>query len=136
MQGGQRHFLSWCDNTIVDKQEYIFKSFRKRGRRPKMIKPVDLDYIHQKDGYYDGKIFFSFDKVTYTFVDNEEVVVLHYDSVKNSLFLKGHKIVSLNQHPDLELYLSKFKKCLIENSKTEKFVKPFDAVISSLCRAN
>lgn len=120
----------------MEKQEYIFKAQRKRGRKPKNAKPIDLDYIHKKDGYYDGKIFYSYDKVTYTFVDKEEVIVLHFDSTKSSLFLKGHKVLSMDMHPELEYYLSKFKKCLLDNPKTERFVKPFDALISSLCDIN
>ena len=122
--------------VIMEKQEYIFESQRKRSRKKKALKPLDLEYIHQKDGFYDGKIFYSHDKVTHTFVHNDEVIVLHYDLTKNSIFLKGHKIISVDSHPDLEYYLAKFKKCLLDNPKTLKFVRPFDLLLSSLCETN
>ena len=118
------------------RHEYIFESERRRGRKKKVTAPRDLDSTHQKNGYYDGKIFYSDDKVTYTFVSEDEVVVLHFDLNRHSLFLKGHKISSLDIRENLQEFLGQFKKCLMDNPHTQKFVKPFDAVVSSLCETN
>lgn len=117
----------------MKKQQYIDESPRRRGRKRKPTEPLDIEQVHQKNGFYDGKIFFSYDKVTYTFVyEGTEVIVLHFDLNKSALFLKGHRLVSLDIHPELQTFLAQFKRCLMDNPKTQKFVKPFDTVVSTL----
>ena len=113
-------------------EEYIYEPHSHRGRRKKAGTPVDLERIHEKNGHYDGKIFYSATKVTYTFVEGNEVVVLHFDLEKNALFLKGHKITALSDHPQLSVLLVRFKQCLTENPKTKIFVKPFETALISL----
>lgn len=118
------------------RKEYIYEPSTRRGRRRKISSPLNLARIYKKNGYYDGKIFYSSDKVTYTFLYQDEVIVLHFDLNRNSLFLKGHKITSLDMRDDLEEFLTMFKACLQDNPKTQKFVKPVDAAVSNLCDTN
>jgi hypothetical protein len=91
-----------------------------------------LEKIFQKHGYYDGKIFYSGNRATYTFIHDDEVIVLHLDLDKKSLFLKGHKIMSLEDHPQLSQFLGQFKKCLQENPQTKEFVGSYDAIVFAL----
>ena len=92
-----------------------------------------LEKIFQKHGSYDGKIFCSDSRATYTFIHEDEVIVLHLDLDKKALFLKGHKITSLQDHPRLSEFLSQFKKCLQENPQTKEFVRSYDAIVVALC---
>jgi hypothetical protein len=94
---------------------------------------AELERIHEKDGYYDGKLFYSKDRVTYTFVSKGEVISLHLDLLRNALFLKGHRISTFEDHSNLAEFLSRFKKCLLDNAKTKKFVPTYDTIVSGLC---
>ena len=116
----------------MSKQEYIYEPHSHRGRKKNPNKPVDLERLHRRNGHYDGKIFYSVDKVTYTFVHEGDVIALHFDLEKAVLFFKGHKILSLDAHPNLRAFLSRFKQCLTDNPKTAKFVKPYESVLASL----
>ncbi len=91
-----------------------------------------LEKIFQKHGYYDGKIFYSGSRATYTFIQDDEVIVLHLDLDKKALFLKGHKITSLEDHPRLSQFLGQFRKCLQENPQTKEFVRCYDAIVFAL----
>ena len=117
---------------IMVTKEYIYEPSRRRGRKRKLSTPLNLERIYKKNGSYDGKVFYSADKVTYTFLYEDDVIVLHFDMNRNNLYLKGHKITSLDMRENLEEFLTMFKKSLQDNPKTEKFVKPFDTVVSKL----
>ena len=93
---------------------------------------VNLEKVYQKNGVYDGKLFFSADKATYTFLFDNEVIVLHLDLPRKVLFLKGHKVQSMNQHAKLALFLDRFRQCLQENIETEPFVEIYDTIIAEL----
>ena len=92
----------------------------------------NLEKFFEKDGYYDGKIFCSPSRATYTFICDDEVIVLHLDLDKKALFLKGHKITSRKDHPQLSEFLTRFKKCLQGNPQTKEFVRSYEAIVSSL----
>lgn len=96
----------------------------------------DLEKIFEKDGYYDGKIFYSGTRATYTFIHEDEVISLHLDLEKNAIFFKGHKITSLDTHPNLSDFLGKFRQCILDNPHTQDFIKVYDAVISGLCKTS
>jgi len=118
------------------REHYINETNKKRGRKKKVSYPKDLEHIHQKNGYFDEKIFYSADRVTYTFLNDDDVIVLHYDVNTDHLFLKGHRIKNIHAHPHLHEFLTKFKKCLMDNPKTKKFVTSIDKVITSLIEAH
>lgn len=118
--------------TVMSKSKYISEAATRRGRRKKPGVPLDLERIHQRNGYFDGKIFYAPDRATYTFLYDDQVMVLHFDLSRRALYLKGHKIQSLDDHPQLEQMLSVFKDCLSQNPKTKDFVKFFDECVAAL----
>ncbi len=115
----------------MQKQEYIPQGGKRRGRKP-ASEAASVEKVHKKNGYYDGKIFYAADKVTYTFVHDDAVMILHFDLTRQTLFLKGHRVTSLDFHPDLAEFLGRFRKCLDDNVKTKGFIRPFDCLVSSL----
>lgn len=91
-----------------------------------------LDGILNREGYHSGRLFHSKDKATYTFVNDDEVIALHFDMNRGDLFIKGHKISSLMDHAQLEEFLVRFKKALMEQHAFTGLVKAFDAAVGRL----
>lgn len=91
-----------------------------------------LEKVHNQQTYYDGKIFYAANKVTYTFVFEEEVEVLHFDRDRHALFFKGHRIEFLSIHPNIKEFLSDFRRLLEENPQTKEFLGPFDETVEHL----
>lgn len=116
---------------MVGKQ-YISQRSRRAAQRREALSRNNLELAYKKNGYFDGKIFYAPDRVTHTFLDGDDVVVLHFDLNRNSLYFKGHRVTSLKGHDRLSGYLVLFKKCLQDNPRTRKFVRPFDAVMAAL----
>ncbi|MBU0506901.1 MAG: hypothetical protein ABII18_11550 [bacterium] len=111
-------------------QEHELKKHQKRSRKKQP--PVSLDEIHKKNGYYDGNIFFAQDKATYTFLHENNVTVIHLDALRLSFYLNGHKINSIEDHPDLPDFLAQFKRCLCQNPQTEHLIKPFQTIVAHI----
>lgn len=120
----------------MGKQLYIDQTPRRRGRKRKPVRSLAIEEVHQKNGYYDGKVFFSQDRATYTFVYQNEVIVLHFDLTKGQIYFKGHKLTSLDIHPEMLTFLAQFKKSLLDNPKTARFVQPFDTIMTMLNELN
>ncbi|MBI2340711.1 MAG: hypothetical protein HYU99_10185 [Deltaproteobacteria bacterium] len=72
-------------------------------------------------GVYDGKMFYTHDKVTYTFVDNKEVVSLHFDKKRQAIFYRGHNIANLNLTDDQKRHLDRFAEELDKDPQTKSF---------------
>lgn len=117
--------------SMVIAKAYVHEPSRIR-RREKQPVPLDLEKVHKKNGYYDGKIFYSESKVTYTLLLGEEVVVLHFDLSRNALYYKGHHLTHMRPDENTLELLTQFKQCLQDNPKTQKFVKPFEKVVSQI----
>ena len=83
--------------------------------------PPTLAKAFKKNGLYDGKVFHSEDKVTYTFLTDQEVVSLHFDLKRSSIFYKGHKIENLELTPEQKGQLEQFAKVLQEKPETASF---------------
>lgn len=98
--------------------------------------PLELGKVYKKNGYFDGTVFYAQDKATFTFLDGDEVIVLHLDATRRFLYLKGHKITDPHTHPQLEKYLGMFKDRLRGNAGTKKFVKAFEAALADLLESN
>lgn len=96
------------------------------------IPTADLDSILLKKGYRSGRLFRSQNKATYTFVEDDEVIALHFDLDRHDLFLKGHKLAGLTDHPHLENFLARFKKALTEENVPSEFLSAFDKAVSKL----
>ncbi|MDO8520340.1 MAG: hypothetical protein Q7T11_09315 [Deltaproteobacteria bacterium] len=84
-----------------------------------------LEDAYKKDGNYDGKIFHSEDKVTYTFLTDQEVVSLHYDLKRDTIFYKGHKIDNMELDENMQKQLEKLGKVLREKPEMASFALPY-----------
>jgi hypothetical protein len=91
-----------------------------------------LDSFFQKNGVYDGKLFFSKDRVTYTFIFETEAVALHLDAAKQALFIRGHRVMSLDGQPQYALFLKRFRHALTAEPKTAALLRVFDSVLETL----
>lgn len=83
----------------------------------------------KKRGAYDGKMFHAKDKVTYTFVANEEVVSLHFDRSRQTIFYKGHNISNIDLKPEQVEYLEQFREALEEDPETSNMVHAYNEVL-------
>jgi hypothetical protein len=96
-------------------------------------KTLPLENIYQKNGHFDGKLFHAKDTMTYTFLFQGEVIVLHFDKARRCLFLKGHRISDLTNQPDLVDHLKRFKMAMLADPEADGFVQAFGAVLAGLC---
>lgn len=81
--------------------------------------------LFKKDGVLDGKMFHAAEKVTYTFVSNNEVISLHFDRLKQTIFYKGHNINNISLTPTQRSHLDLFKKELSKKGETHSFLRPY-----------
>lgn len=86
--------------------------------------PPILAKAFKKNGLYDGKLFHSEDKVTYTFLTDQEVVSLHFDLKSGAIFYKGHKLENFELAPEQKQHLQQFLKVL-EKPETAVFAKAY-----------
>lgn len=104
-------------------KEKVEESHIQNRPAPGFTPPV-LENAFKKDGLYDGKLFHSEDKVTYTFLTDQEVVSLHFDLKSEAIFYKGHKIENLELDPEQRKHLQQFAKVL-EKPETAAFTKAY-----------
>ncbi len=81
--------------------------------------------LFKKDGVLDGKMFHTTEKATYTFISNNEVISLHFDREKKTIFYKGHNISNLSLTPLQLSHLELFKKELGKKGEMQSFVRPY-----------
>ncbi|OGQ08939.1 MAG: hypothetical protein A3G32_02180 [Deltaproteobacteria bacterium RIFCSPLOWO2_12_FULL_40_28] len=96
--------------------------------RPYVESPA-LSYYFQPQGLYDGKVFFTRVKVTYTFVFEKELVVLHFDRSKKSLFFKGHNLENMPFEASLEEHFLRFQKVMESKPETKKMLSAFNEAL-------
>lgn len=90
-----------------------------------------LEKAFQKHGAYDGKLFHSTDKVTYTFVADQEVISLHFDRLRKTIFYQGHNIDNLILGTEQIGYLEQFSQTITKNHETSDFVVPYSETLQS-----
>ena len=90
--------------------------------------------LFKKDGVLDGKIFHTAEKVTYTFVSNNEVISLHFDRSRQTIFYKGHNINNLSLTPTQISHLELFKKELEKKGDTKIFVDPYKQALEKFLK--
>ena len=71
-----------------------------------------LGKYFEPHGLYDGKMFHSQDKVTYIFISESEVVTIHFDLNRKTLFYNGHNIVNMTLREQEKENLSLFHEAL------------------------
>jgi hypothetical protein len=114
----------------MENKEYIYEP--QTQKQKKKNGAWSLERVCNQKRYYDGKIFYGADRVTYTFVDDDEVVVLHFDVSRQTLFFKGHRVESLAIHSQMKEFLSSFKERLLENEQTKEFLESFEMAVAHL----
>lgn len=92
----------------------------------------ELESIIKGGGYDNGRLFTAQTKATYTFIYETEVISLHFDAIKQILFLKGHKITNLANHPHLSEFLTRFKMALLQHRSAKKLLISFDVALLRL----
>lgn len=96
--------------------------------RPYVESPA-LSYYFQPQGFYDGKVFFTRSKVTYTFVFEKELIVLHFDKAKKSLFFKGHNLENIAFETPLEEHFLRFQEIMGSKPETKKMLSAFNEAL-------
>lgn len=89
----------------------------------------NYDHLFKKHGVLDGKMFYTSDKVTYTFVDNDEVISLHFDINRKTIFYKGHNISNVELTPLQCQHLIQFKNELEKHGETGSFVLAYSNLL-------
>ena len=98
--------------------------------RPYFARP-GYGRFFKKHGVFDGKMFHSHDKVTYTFVTHSEVISLHFDLLKKTIFYKGHNIANIHLKPEQLVHLELFEKELSKSPGLHNFAKSYSQILDS-----
>lgn len=96
------------------------------------IEPPALGNIFKKRGEFDGKLFHSSKKATYTFVEQQEVIALHFDKERKSIFYKGHNISNIRLSDVQRQHLELFQKALEKNPKTQPMVSAYKQALKAI----
>lgn len=92
------------------------KSGQQRSRAGLAPKPyVDnptLGTLFHKKGVYDGKLFHAGDKITYTFIDEREVISIHFDKRRGCIYYNGHSLTNLELTPQKISHLEQLREAL------------------------
>ena len=83
-----------------------------------------------------GKLFYDSEQATYTFLFEDEVICLHYDQRRQSLFLNGRRVSQLLDDANLLQFLAGFKKVLLEHKVGSTFMRAFDLQVSQIFMEN
>jgi len=116
---------------MVQKQTHERKA--KPSARPYVQIPT-YGKLFQPRGVYDGKMFHSGSKITYTFVYKKEVVSLHYDRQRKAIFYKGHSVANMKLSADQIQHLQRFGSELQRNDQTRTFANAFNKILKSLLK--
>ena len=72
------------------------------------------------------------DRLTYTFVLEQEVASIHFDRVKKEIFFKGHNIHNLELNEAQIGALEAFKQILKVEERGKPFSKDYEATLGAL----
>jgi len=89
-----------------------------------------LGSLFKKHGVYDGRIFCSADKVTYTFVSHKEVISLHFDRARKEIYYQGHNIRNLKLNAKEIQHLKQLKLALGKEATASHFISAFEEVLN------
>ncbi|MCP5464082.1 MAG: hypothetical protein H7A33_03560 [Deltaproteobacteria bacterium] len=91
-----------------------------------------LENIFSPNGNFDGRLFVSDEKVTYTYIDESEILVWHLDCEKQALYFKGHCLTHFADLESNQAGVSKFKKALFSVERADYFLKTLDKALASI----
>ncbi|MBX7148651.1 hypothetical protein K1X76_06155 [bacterium] len=102
--------------------------------------PVEKPAVGQyfkKNGHFDGRLFHSMDKVTYTFISQaKEVISLHFDKTRNAIFYKGHNVANTPINAEQWDHLEKFKSAIASSNETKKFIIDITELLNKIKNEN
>lgn len=108
------------------REKGLQKVSHKKKQPPVLPQVTALGKLFRKKGCFDGKIFHFGDKVTYTFISEEkEVVSLHFDRQKQTIYHQGHNVANLALTPNQLNYMEQFSIELAKKPETKDFIQPF-----------
>lgn len=125
---GVSDFMSKQTQTTTGKNKML-----KVAVKPVTLESTDLDHVLHKNGYFDGKLFYAHDKATYTFIHDDDVITLHLDQTRKTLFFQGHKVTDLSFYPHLGEFIAVFKKLLMQNDQAHHLANALDGALLTLC---
>lgn len=112
------------------KEKQLEEQNHEQFLRPYFARP-NYGRFFKKHGIFDGKMFQSNDKLTYTFVTHSEVISLHFDRIKKTIFYKGHNIANINLGPDQLMHLGLFEKEIAKQPNLHEFQETFSQILDS-----
>lgn len=125
LQTVQEQQQNWREPVVHFKQE------PNEWVRPNVVSP-QFGSFFKKRGVYDGKVFSSDTKVTYTFVSHNEVISLHFDKSRKMLFYNGHSISNIQPSPEIFHHLKTFEKVLHHKDEFSSFAKALTQVLKGM----
>lgn len=105
------------------------------GRAPvkPYVQPPTFDRIFKKHGMYDGKLFTAPNRVTYTFVAEKEVVSIHFDLLRKTIFYKGHNVANILPLDSAQLqHVGQFRHALEKDPAGHPFIQGFDTTLQEV----
>lgn len=98
------------------------RSRRVEGK-PKMAPPDSVLAVHE-------------DRVTYTFILDDEVVSIHFDRMRGEIFFKGHGIHNLRLTDRQKEALYQMEAVLMQDSRAKSLVSDYSATLDRLLADN
>jgi hypothetical protein len=118
------------EKTLPELQE----SKKSEEARPYVSIPA-FGKFFKKNGIYDGKLFHSAEKVTYTFLmDREEIVSLHFDKNRRAIFYKGHSIANIELSSEQMVHLDQFRQEIEKDPSANHFLKEYTEVLNQFLK--
>lgn len=93
------------------------------------VQVPNIEKIFEPHGIYDGKMFYTSDRVTYTFVDKKEVVSLHFDKNRQAIFYRGHNIINLSLTDEQKNHLGRFAKEMEKDPQTRALAADYSKAL-------
>lgn len=109
------------NNEIENFEQTILEATSDNGQR-----------VAQSSSGFLGKLFFDSEQATYTFLCDDEVICLHYDQRRQSIFLNGRRVNTLLDDARMPEFLAGLKKALLEHKVESVFLRAFDLQVSQI----
>ncbi len=91
-----------------------------------------LENLFNAGSQYDGQLMHSRDRVTYTFLTQTDVVSLHFDRVRKTIYYKGHNVQNMVLTNEHKKHLEDFALA-IEN-QAKPFLKAYKQTLKSFVK--
>lgn len=109
----------------------MYEVERGNEEQPIALPRPGFGQLFKKHGALDGKMFHAQNKVTYTFVADEEVISLHFDKARKTIFYKGHNIANLELTEAQLAHLQQFQSELAKKDETTHFARSYSDALNN-----